>query len=200
MTLNNDNLVCVFCASHDSTNPVYNEAADALGRELVQASYGLVYGGGGHGLMGRVARGVFENNGSVLGIIPRSLTKYEGTTEIGRTILVDSMHERKQLMSEHAMAFIALPGGFGTLEELLEVATWSMLRIHSKPIIVLNTNGYYNALGDMIDKAVEAGFVKPGNKDIIVMCDTPKEAIAAIKSYSVPTTRYDLTWTAASPM
>ncbi|KAJ2810957.1 hypothetical protein H4S07_002368 [Coemansia furcata] len=200
MTLSNDNLVCVFCASHDSTNPVYNEAADELGRELVQAGYGLVYGGGGHGLMGRVARGVFDSNGSVLGIIPRSLTKYEGTIEIGQTILVDSMHERKQLMNDRAMAFIALPGGFGTLEELLEVATWSMLRIHSKPIIVLNTNGYYNALSDMIDKAVEAGFVKAGNKDIIVMCDTPKEAIAAIKSYALPTSRYDLTWTTDKPV
>ncbi|KAJ2493354.1 hypothetical protein IWW37_000638 [Coemansia sp. RSA 2050] len=195
MTTENENLVCVFCASSDSPNTVYNEAADALGRELVQAGYGLVYGGGGHGLMGRVARGVFENNGSVLGIIPHSLTKYEGSIEIGRTILVDSMHQRKQLMNEHAMAFIALPGGFGTLEELLEVTTWSMLCIHSKPIIVLNTNGYYNALSDMIDKAIEAGFVKSSSKDVIVMCDTPQEAIAAIKSYTVPTARYNLTWT-----
>ncbi|KAJ2026786.1 hypothetical protein IWW57_002926 [Coemansia sp. S610] len=187
MTSESENLVCVFCASSDSPNAAYNDAADTLGRELAQAGYGLVYGGGGHGLMGRVARGVFDNNGS-------------GSIEIGRTILVDSMHERKQLMSQHAMAFIALPGGFGTLEELLEVATWSMLCIHSKPIIVLNTNGYYNALSDMIDKAIEAGFIKSTNKDVIVMCDTPQEAIAAIKSYTVPTTRYDLTWTTNSPM
>ncbi|KAJ2696041.1 hypothetical protein H4218_004860 [Coemansia sp. IMI 209128] len=200
MTSESENLVCVFCASSDSPNAAYNDAADTLGRELAQAGYGLVYGGGGHGLMGRVARGVFDNNGSVLGIIPHPLTKLEGSIEIGRTILVDSMHERKQLMSQHAMAFIALPGGYGTLEELLEVATWSVLCIHSKPIIVLNTNGYYNALSDMIDKAIEAGFIKSTNKDVIVMCDTPQEAIAAIKSYTVPTTRYDLTWTTNSPM
>ncbi|KAJ2323748.1 hypothetical protein GGI00_005531 [Coemansia sp. RSA 2681] len=200
MTLAADNLVCVFCASHDSPNEVYNEAANALGRELAQAGYGLVYGGGGCGLMGRVARGVSENNGPVLGIIPRPLTKIEGSNEVGRTIFVDSMHERKQLMNEHASAFIALPGGFGTLEELLEITTWSMLSIHSKPIVVVNIDGYYNALRDMIDKAVEAGFVRPGNQHIIVMCDTPKEAVAALKSYSVPSTRYGLSWSTANPM
>ncbi|KAJ2743159.1 hypothetical protein GGI20_003962 [Coemansia sp. BCRC 34301] len=198
MTIATDNLVCVFCASSDSPNKIYNEAANDLGCELAQAGYGLVYGGGDWGLMGRVARGVSENNGAVVGIIPRPLTKVEGAAEIGQTIFVDSMHERKQKMNELASAFIALPGGFGTLEELLEITTWSLLRIHSKPIIVVNVNGYYNALRDMINNAVEAGFLNQGNSNIIVMCDTPKEAVAALKSYSAPSTRYDLSWTTDS--
>ncbi|KAJ2884276.1 hypothetical protein IWW38_005445 [Coemansia aciculifera] len=192
-------LICVFCASRDSPNEVFNEAADELGRELALAGYGLVYGGGGLGLMGRVARGVSENNGSVLGIIPRAMTLIEGTAEVGKTILVDSMHERKQLMNEHAAAFISLPGGFGTLEELLEVTTWSLLRIHSKPVIIVNTNGYYNPLRDMIDNAVEAGFVKPEHRSVIAICDTPKEAVAAIKSYSIPENRHEMTWTTDTP-
>ncbi|KAJ2554598.1 hypothetical protein EV175_002535 [Coemansia sp. RSA 1933] len=197
----NSNLVCVFCASSDSIDNSYNEAAEALGREIANAGYGLVYGGGGRGLMGRVARSVHSSNGDVLGIMPRALTAVEGcNNKIGRTIMVDSMHERKSLMNENAMAFIALPGGLGTLEELLEISTWSMLSIHSKPVIVVNTNGYYSALGDLLDKAVEAGFLKPGCRDIVKFCDTPEEAVAAIKKYSPPPTRHDLNWSTKAPM
>ncbi|KAJ1936775.1 hypothetical protein FBU59_004950 [Linderina macrospora] len=188
------NLVCVFCASHDSPDATYNEAANNLGELLAKASYGLVYGGGGRGLMGRVARSVADNKGDVLGIIPRALTRLEGCSEVGRTITVDSMHERKSLMNEHAMAFISLPGGFGTMEELLEITTWSQLSIHSKPVIVLNTNGFYNALREFIDKAVEAGFVQKENRDIIMFVDTPEEAVRAIKEYKAPNSRYGLNW------
>ncbi|KAJ2781070.1 hypothetical protein GGI15_003332 [Coemansia interrupta] len=120
----NSNLVCVFCASHDSPDSSYNDAADILGKELASAGYGLVYGGGSRGLMGRVARAVDNNSGDVLGVMPRALTRLEGTTQVGRHILVDSMHERKSIMNDNAMAFIALPGGYGTFEELLEIVTW----------------------------------------------------------------------------
>ncbi|KAI8325075.1 hypothetical protein GQ54DRAFT_27160 [Martensiomyces pterosporus] len=188
------NLVCVFCASHDSPDASYNDAASALGRAIAQSGYGLVYGGGGRGLMGRVARSVHENSGEVVGIIPRALTTLEGCTEVGRTILVESMHERKSLMNEHAVAFISLPGGYGTMEELLEIVTWSQLSIHSKPIIVLNTNGFYDALKEFVGKAVEAGFIQKANRDILVFCDTPEEAVAAIKTYKAPNTRYGLSW------
>ncbi|KAJ2361823.1 hypothetical protein IW150_007149, partial [Coemansia sp. RSA 2607] len=177
----------------------YNAAADELGKELASAGYGLVYGGGSRGLMGRVARAVDENSGEVLGIMPRALTKLEGATEIGRHILVDSMHERKSMMNENAMAFIALPGGYGTFEELLEIVTWSVLSIHSKPIVVLNINGYYSSLKDLIDKAVGAGFIKEGNQDIISFCDTPQEAVAAIAAYQAPNTRFNLNWTTDKP-
>ncbi|KAJ2163041.1 hypothetical protein GGF46_000227 [Coemansia sp. RSA 552] len=189
------NLVCVFCASGEGNDPVYAETATALGRALVAAGYGLVYGGGARGLMGRVARSVHQNGGEVLGIMPRTLSAVEGCAEeIGRMVMVDSMHQRKAIMNDNATAFIALPGGFGTLEELLEITTWSMLSIHSKPVIVLNANGYYSALKDMISKAVDAGFVQGHFKDIIVFCDTPEEAVAAIKAYVVPSERFDLDW------
>ncbi|ORX70835.1 hypothetical protein DL89DRAFT_266950 [Linderina pennispora] len=192
--MTSSNLVCVFCASHDSPDASYNEVANQLGELLAKSSYGLVYGGGGRGLMGRVARSVSSNKGDVLGIIPRALTRLEGCSEVGRTITVDSMHERKSLMNEHAMAFISLPGGFGTMEELLEITTWSQLSIHSKPVIVLNTNGFYDALKEFINKAVEAGFVQKENRDIIKFVDTPEEAIQAIKEYKAPNTRYGLNW------
>ncbi|KAJ1805431.1 hypothetical protein LPJ56_005376 [Coemansia sp. RSA 2599] len=188
------NLVCVFCASRDSIEPALNVAADDLGREIASSGYGLVYGGGNQGLMGRVARAVHENGGQVLGITPRALSKREGGAEYGRTVLVDSMHERKSMMNDNAMSFIALPGGFGTMEELLEITTWSLLSIHSKPVIVLNTSGYYDALKDFIDRAVAAGFVQSANRDIIVFCDTPQEAVAAIAKYQPPETRYKLSW------
>ncbi|KAJ1998869.1 hypothetical protein GGI04_001514 [Coemansia thaxteri] len=197
MTSGSDNLVCVFCASSDSKHEVHNEMASELGRELARSGYGLVYGGGGRGLMGRVARGVAENNGAVVGIIPRALTTIEGFSDIGRTILVETMHERKQLMNEYAEAFISLPGGLGTLEELLEIATWSRLGIHSKPIVVLNTNGYYDALSQMIDTAIDAGFIPEGSRNIFVMCDTPKQAVDMLKSYTVPKGRYELGWSTA---
>ncbi|KAJ2860471.1 hypothetical protein GGI22_002704 [Coemansia erecta] len=197
----NDKLVCVFCASSDSIDSSYNEAAEALGRELAKNGYGLVYGGGGSGLMGRVARSVQDNGGDVLGIMPRALTTVEGCNDkVGRTILVDSMHERKRLMNENAMAFIALPGGMGTLEELLEISTWSLLSIHHKPVIIVNTNGYYSALGDLLSKAVEAGFLNAANKDIIKFCDTPEEAVAGIAKYTPSPARFDLNWSTKTPM
>lgn len=190
----NKNLVCVFCAAHYSTNDLMNQTSYDLGRELVNAGYGLVYGGGGRGLMGRVAQGAADNNGRVLGIIPKALTAVEGTTEIGETILVNDMHERKQLFNTHAVAFITMPGGFGTLEELLEISTWSQLSIHSKPVIVLNVNGFYDPLKEMIKNAVDVGFVKPESANVILFCNTISEAINAISTYEIPKTRYALDW------
>ncbi|KAJ2352923.1 hypothetical protein IWW50_004444 [Coemansia erecta] len=190
-----DNLVCVFCASRDGNDPVYLEAAALLGSALAASDYGLVYGGGSNGLMGQVARSVHESNGTVVGVMPRALMAVEGCAdEIGRMVVVDGMHERKAMMNELARAFIALPGGFGTLEELLEITTWSMLSIHSKPVIVLNTNGYYDALRGMITSAVDAGFVSGENKEIVVFCDTPEEAVKAIETYCAPSSRYGLDW------
>ncbi|KAJ1857291.1 hypothetical protein GGH12_002659 [Coemansia sp. RSA 1822] len=190
------NLVCVFCGSSTGTDPSYMDAATQLGRELATQGYGLVYGGGTRGLMGQVARSTQANAAPVLGIMPRALMSVEGcANEIGRMLVVNNMHERKSKMNEYARAFIALPGGFGTLEELLEITTWSMLSIHSKPVIVLNTNGYYEPLKKMVEGAVEGGFVSKGNSGIILFCDTPEEAVKAIKTYVPPDTRYGLDWT-----
>ncbi|KAJ1726936.1 hypothetical protein LPJ61_004865 [Coemansia biformis] len=191
------NLVCVFCGSGDGNDPAYAEAAQALGRELVQAGYGLVYGGGDSGLMGRVARATQASGGRVVGIMPRALTTIEGCgVEIGEMVMVDSMHERKSLMNDHAAAFVALPGGFGTLEELLEITTWAQLAIHNKPVVVVNTNGYYSALKAMIDGAANAGFIKAQCQKSIVFCDTPADAVAAIKAFKPRAPRYDIEWAA----
>ncbi|KAJ2852430.1 hypothetical protein IWW36_000317 [Coemansia brasiliensis] len=201
MSETENNLVCVFCGSYDGNDPIYINAATALGRELVKSGYGLVYGGGTRGLMGRVARSVHDNNGQVVGIMPRALMSAEGCAdEVGKMIVVESMHQRKSMMNDRASAFIALPGGFGTLEELLEITTWSLLSIHSKPVIVLNINGYYSALKDMVDTAVNAGFVSASNKNIVVFCDSPEDAVAAIKSYVPPSSRFGLNWEPKVPV
>ncbi|PIA13901.1 hypothetical protein COEREDRAFT_83183 [Coemansia reversa NRRL 1564] len=190
-----DNLACVFCASSDGNNPIYAEAARELGSELVKGGYGLVYGGGTWGLMGHLARSVHEAKGKVLGVMPRALTNLEGYDDnLGEMVLVDNMHERKSKMEKHASAFIALPGGFGTFEELLEIITWSTLSIHRKPIIVLDTNGYYSALKDMITKAVDAGFIASDKKNVVVFCNTPAEAVAAIKNYTPLPEQPELSW------
>ncbi|KAJ2546343.1 hypothetical protein IWW49_004134 [Coemansia sp. RSA 1797] len=190
------NLVCVFCGSSPGTSPSFMDAATQLGQELAHQGYGLVYGGGTRGLMGQVARSVQQNSAPVLGIMPRALMSVEGCADkIGRMLIVNNMHDRKSKMNEYARAFIALPGGFGTLEELLEIATWSMLSIHSKPVIVLNTNGYYEPLKNMVGQAVNGGFVSKDNSGIILFCDTAEEAVQAIKTYVPPDTRYGLDWT-----
>ncbi|KAJ2795914.1 hypothetical protein H4R20_005712 [Coemansia guatemalensis] len=190
-----DSLACVFCGSSDGNDPVYAEAARELGRELVKGGYGLVYGGGTWGLMGHLARSVHESKGKVLGIMPRALTRLEGFDDnLGEMVLVDNMHERKSKMEQHAAAFIALPGGFGTFEELLEIITWSTLSIHRKPVIVLDTNGYYSALREMVTKAVDAGFISPGKKNVAVFCSTPAEAVAAIKDYTPLPEQPGLSW------
>ncbi|KAJ2725964.1 hypothetical protein GGI07_000892 [Coemansia sp. Benny D115] len=188
--------VCVFCGSKDSTYPEVNEAANKLGTEIVKAGYGLVYGGGNHGLMGRVAQSAFDNGGDILGIVPKALVGIENSTFIGNTVVVNTMHERKSKMNDNAAAFIALPGGYGTFEELLEITVWSILSIHVKPVIVLNINGYYNPLKDLINNAVDFNFVAKGNQNAIVFCDTPEEAVAAIADYVLPESRYQLDWTA----
>ncbi|KAJ2081865.1 hypothetical protein H4R24_002022 [Coemansia sp. RSA 988] len=190
-----DNLVCVFCGSSDGNDPVYVDAAMELGKELVSGGYGLVYGGGTWGLMGHLARSVHESKGKVLGVMPHALTNLEGFDDnLGEMVLVNNMHERKSKMEKHATAFIALPGGFGTLEELLEIITWSTISIHHKPIIVLDTNGYYSALRDMITKAVDAGFIAQDKKNVAVFCSTPAEAVAAIKSYTPLPEQPELNW------
>ncbi|KAJ2763043.1 hypothetical protein IWQ56_004871 [Coemansia nantahalensis] len=188
-------LVCVFCGSSSGNDPAYVEAAQELGRELVRNGYGLVYGGGTGGLMGSVAHATSESGGRVVGIMPRPMTSIEGCgNQVGEMIMVDSMHQRKSLMNDHAAAFIALPGGFGTLEELLEMTTWSKLSIHAKPLIAVNTNGYYSPLQAMIKQGVDMGFIDDSGNDTIVFCDTPAAAVAAIKTYIPQAKRDDVDW------
>ncbi|KAJ8762164.1 hypothetical protein K2173_007318 [Erythroxylum novogranatense] len=176
--------VCVFCGSSTGKRDCYSDAALELGRELVSRRLGLVYGGGSIGLMGLISQEVHRSGGRVIGIIPKTLMSKELTGEtVGEVRPVADMHQRKAEMARHSDCFIALPGGYGTLEELLEVITWSQLGIHDKPVGLLNVDGYYNYLLTFIDKAVEDGFIKPSQRSIIVSAPNAKELVQKLEDY-----------------
>ncbi|KAI4366322.1 hypothetical protein MLD38_022209 [Melastoma candidum] len=176
--------VCVFCGSSPGKNPSYQLAAIQLGKQLVERNIDLVYGGGSIGLMGLVSQVVYDGGRHVLGVIPKTLMPSEITGEkIGEVRAVSGMHQRKAEMARHADAFIALPGGYGTLEELLEVITWAQLGIHDKPVGLLNVDGYYNSLLSFIDKAVDEGFIAPSAGHIIVSAPTAHELLSKLEDY-----------------
>ena len=170
--------VAVFCASADGADPVYREAADALGRALATHHVGLIYGGAKVGLMCATAEAALAAGGKVIGVIPEVLIDLEvahnGITELHVT---DTMHTRKALMSERADAFIALPGGFGTFEELFEVLAWHTLRIHQKPIVLLNINGFYDKLIDFLDHCIREGMLKQKNREVLLVASTVSDAL-----------------------
>jgi uncharacterized protein (TIGR00730 family) len=161
--------LCVYCGSAAGGSPTYADAARALGRELVRRDIGLVYGGGNVGLMGAIADEVMANGGRATGVIPEALMKREvghhGLTELH---VVKDMHERKAMMAELADGFIAMPGGFGTLEELFEVTTWAQLGLHQKPIGLLNVNGFYDRLTSFASHLVAEGFVRPDHAQLLM--------------------------------
>ena len=161
-------LICVYCGSKTGDDSRYVAAARDLGAAIADRGFGLVYGGGSIGLMGTVADSVLAGSGPVLGVIPRGLMDKElghrGLTEL---VVVDDMHQRKALMASRASAFIALPGGYGTLEELFEVVAWSQLGIHDRPVGVLNTCGYYDHLVSFLDHAVTEGFLHPRHRQLL---------------------------------
>lgn len=176
--------VCVYCASSPGHDPAIQAATRALGRLLAAEGLGLVYGGGRAGLMGLVADTVLEAGGTVVGVIPKRLFPREiphrGLTEL---VEVESMHARKTTMFERSDAFVALPGGFGTLEELFEVTTWAQLGIHQKPIGLLNVGGYYDSLLAFLDRAVSEGLLRPDNRALLVDRDEPAALLQALRSY-----------------
>ncbi|RFP15142.1 TIGR00730 family Rossman fold protein [Duganella sp. BJB488] len=154
--------ICVYCGANAGVNPVYAEAARALGRALVENNLSLVYGGGKVGLMGVIADEVLRLGGEVTGVIPTALVEREvGHTGLTRQFIVKDMHERKAMMAKLADGFIAMPGGMGTLEELFEMLTWSQLGIHAKPIGLLNVDGFYDGLTGFIEHASAQGFIRP---------------------------------------
>ncbi len=169
--------LCVFCGSSEGVLPIYREHAAELGR-LVAARPGwgeLVYGGGDLGLMGAVAHSVVENGGSVTGVIPQSLYNVVNKG-IGNTVVVDTMHERKMEIYKLSKAFLALPGGVGTLDELFEVITWQQLGIHKRPVAILNTDGYFDPILQMMAKAKEKGFIRPTENRLHVF-NSPEEVL-----------------------
>ena len=170
--------VCVFCGSKSGSNPLYKKITEELGKILATNDITLVYGGGGIGLMGILADTVIKNNGNVIGVIPRFLSDKElGHKQINELILVDSMHERKQRMAELADAFIALPGGFGTLEELCEILTWRQLKLIKKPVGLLNETGFFDHLLYLFDHMIREGFLKKENKDLLITDKSPEQLI-----------------------
>ncbi|XP_030955656.1 cytokinin riboside 5'-monophosphate phosphoribohydrolase LOG5-like isoform X2 [Quercus lobata] len=176
--------VCVFCGSRTGKRTCYSDAALELGQELVSRRLDLVYGGGSVGLMGLVSKQVHRGGGHVIGIIPKFLMDKEITGEtVGEVRIVADMHQRKAEMARYSDCFIALPGGYGTLEELLEAVTWSQLGIHDKPVGLLNVDGYYNSLLSFINTAVEDGFIKPSQRNIIVSAPNARELIQKLEEY-----------------
>ena len=160
--------ICVFCGSQSGSREVYGEQARALGRAMADRGIGLVYGGGGIGMMGAVADAVIEARGEVIGVIPYALASKERARHDIDMRVVNTMHERKAMMAELSDAFIAMPGGFGTLEEMMETITWGQLGIHRKPVGLLNVAGYYDPLIAMIDRAIEEGFILPRYRNLFV--------------------------------
>jgi len=180
--------ICVFCGSNPGKNPVYLEAAKNLGLFLVEKNIELVFGGGRVGLMGKIADTVMGNGGRVVGIIPKSLADkevaHEGLTELH---VVDSMHTRKAMMADLSDGFIALPGGFGTFEELCEIITWAQLGFHSKPCGFLNIGGYYDPLIELFDKATHERFVRPEHRKLVLIESDIAKMYKLMAGYQPPT-------------
>jgi hypothetical protein len=176
--------VCVYSGSNPGNHLEYERSAIALGRALAANNYELVYGGGKLGLMGRVANSVLESGGKVIGVMPRGLFRSEVIhTELTEFYEVSNMHERKAKMSDLADAYISLPGGLGTFEELFEVASWAQLGIHKKPIGLLNVRGYYNPFIELLKHAVQEGFMKESNLELFIVESVPEVLLERLANY-----------------
>jgi uncharacterized protein (TIGR00730 family) len=176
--------ICVFTGSNPGNRPEYAQAAKALGKELAKRGLGLVYGGASVGLMGLLADSVLENGGEVFGVLPRGLFRREvahaGLTQLYET---ESMHERKAKMADLADGFIALPGGYGTLDELFEIITWSQIGLHTKPVGILEVAGYFQPLLAFIQHASREGFIAPQHVDILLCEENPAALLDRLASY-----------------
>ena len=178
--------ICVDCGSSPGIDPAYSEAARRLGRALAERKYELVYGGAHVGLMGDVADAALKAGGIVIGVIPKSFANkvsHQGLTELH---VVDSMHERKAMMFDLSDGFIALPGGFGTLEEIAEVLTWAQLGLHKKPCGLLNVCGYFDLLLAFLDQAVCQGFIRREHRDMLLVSNDAGELLDGFTSYQAP--------------
>jgi uncharacterized protein (TIGR00730 family) len=173
--------VAVYCGSADGNDPVYLADARALGAAIAAAGFGLVYGGANAGLMGAVADAALAGGAEVIGVLPEVLAGKEiAHAGLTRLELVSTMHERKARMAALADAFLILPGGYGTLEELLEIVTWAQLRLHNKPVILVNTAGYWDRFLTFLDSAVAAGFLKPRNRALLLVAESAAEAVRMV--------------------
>ena len=175
--------VCVYCASSSKINPAYFDAAKKLGNIFVENNIELVYGGGSVGLMGALADSIMEAGGKVTGVIPRFMCEVEWQhNDISELIITETMHERKEKMAGLADAVVALPGGCGTIEELMEVITWKQLGIFNKPIVILNTNGYFTHLIAQLAQAVDENFMIEKHKEMWSVAEKAEDVLDAIKN------------------
>lgn len=178
-------LVALYCGSRSGNNPIYQQQAIALAQQLAEHKLGVVYGGASIGLMGEVANAVIRHGGEVVGVIPDFLLRYEIAHDaLTELYVVDTMHERKAIMADRASAFVALPGGLGTFEEILEVATWGQLQQHSKPMVLFNINNYYQFLIAQLDHAVQEGFLSEQHRAQVMVCQTVDEVMVALAQIS----------------
>jgi uncharacterized protein (TIGR00730 family) len=181
-------LIALYCGSRTGNKPIYRDKAIELAQHIANQGFGIVYGGASIGLMGQVADTVLEHSGEVVGVIPEFMLDYEiAHNKLTELHIVETMHERKALMAERASAFIALPGGLGTFEEILEIATWGQLNQHQKPMIIYNVNRFYDALIAQLDHAVEEGFLPPQHRAKVIICDSLEQITNVIKNFNSPT-------------
>jgi uncharacterized protein (TIGR00730 family) len=176
------NRVAVYCGSANGSDPAFLTEAKQLGRTIAEAGIGLVYGGASVGLMGAVADAALAGGAEVIGVLPEVLSGSEiAHRGLTRLEMVPTMHERKARMVKLADAFLMLPGGYGTLDEMMEIVTWKQLRLHAKPCVLINTAGYWDGLLAFLDRAVEARFLKAENRQLLEVVGTAVEAVARIK-------------------
>lgn len=180
-------LIALYCGSRMGNHAIYQESAMHLSQSLAEHHFGLVYGGASIGLMGQVADTMLQHGGEAVGVMPEFMLDHEiAHQQLTELHIVESMHARKALMAERASAFIALPGGLGTFEEILEVATWGQLNQHQKPMILYNVNGFYNALIQQLDHAMAEGFLPPQHRAKVLVCDHVDQVLNVLKNLNSP--------------
>ena len=179
--------ICVYCGSGPGSDPAFVVAARALGKIMGKNGIGLVFGGGAVGLMGEIANSVLDHGGEAVGIIPRFLVNREHAMRRGEVVVTHDMHERKQLMFEHADAFVALPGGVGTLEEVVEQMTWAQLGRHKKPILLANIKGFWNPLCKLLDHMETLQFIRPGLQVSYLVADKAEDILPKLQAAAAAT-------------
>lgn len=188
--------IAVFCGSASRVAPEYHEAARAVGRAIVSQGHRLVYGAGNVGLMGLVADEVLSAGGEAFGVIPQFLVDLEvvhhGLTELS---IVPTMHDRKRVMAENADGFLVLPGGLGTIDEMIEVVTWRQLRLHEKPIVLVDVAGFWQPLLGLVDHLIRQGFVQEYDRGVMTPIADPEEAVRVAAAPAVELVRPELKWT-----
>ena len=180
-------LVALYCGSRAGNKPIYLEKAIQLSQGLAEHGFGLVYGGASIGLMGQVADTMIQHGGEAVGVIPEFMLDYEiAHPQLTELHIVTSMHQRKAMMADRACAFVALPGGLGTFEDILEIATWGQLNQHQKPMMLYNVNGFYNPLIAQLDLAVQEGFLPPQHRAKLIVCEHADQIYTTLLNLDAP--------------